>query len=131
MYIMFPIGWMYYFGTNLDSKFSVPDFWPRPEQQHKIPFERDEIESELQRLQRRRLALRERRLREEGFEQFRRERETGQVEGEGGLGVQEAVSGLRGFERAGEGGPLDRVGEDAAQVVQQTRKSWGDWVRGR
>lgn len=122
---------MYYFGTNLDSKFSVPDFWPRPEQQHKIPFERDEIESELQRLQRRRLALRERRLREEGFEQFRRERETVQVEGEGGLGVQEAVSGLRGFERAGEGGPLDRVGEDAAQVVQQTRKSWGDWVRGR
>lgn len=128
---MFPIGWMYYFGTNLDSKFSVPDFWPRPEQQHKIPFERDEIESELQRLQRRRLALRERRLREEGFEQFRREREMGRVEGEGeGLGVQEAVAGLRGFERT-EGGPLDRLGEGAAQDVQRTKKSWVDWVRGR
>lgn len=122
---------MYYFGTNLDAKFSVPDFWPRPEQQHKIPFERDEIESELQRLQRRRLALRERRLREEGFEQFRRERETGQVEGEGVLGVQEAVSGLRGFERPTEGGTLDRLGEGAAQSVEQTKKSWGDWVRGR
>ncbi|TID20033.1 hypothetical protein E2P81_ATG07338 [Venturia nashicola] len=135
MYIMFPIGWMYYFGTNLDSKFSVPDFWPRPEQQHKIPFERDEIESELQRLQRRRLALREKRLREEEFEKFRREREMGQVAGGGGgvdgsLGVQEAVSGLRGFERT-EGGPLDRLGDEAAQEVQRTKKSWGDWVRGR
>ncbi|KAE9978840.1 hypothetical protein EG328_001225 [Venturia inaequalis] len=135
MYIMFPIGWMYYFGTNLDSKFSIPDFWPRPEQQHKIPFERDEIESELQRLQRRRLALRERRLREEALEQFRRERAMGQVEGgeegEGGLGVHQAVAGLRGFERGTEGGSLDRLGEDAAQGVQQTKKSWRDWIGGR
>lgn len=130
MYIMFPIGWMYYFGTNLDSKFSIPDFWPRPEQQHKIPFERDEIESELQRLQRRRLALREKRLREEAFEQFKRERETGQMEGEERLGVQEAVSGLKGFGRT-EGGPLDRLEVGAVESVQQTRKSWGDWIRGR
>lgn len=45
---MFPIGFMYYFGTNLDSRFAVPDFWPRPEATYKIPFERDEIDAELE-----------------------------------------------------------------------------------
>lgn len=59
---MFPIGWMYYFGTNLDSRFAVPDFWPKPEQTHKIPFEKDEISGELERLKNRRLELRARRL---------------------------------------------------------------------
>ena len=48
MYIMFPIGFMYYFGTNLDSRFKVPDFWPKPESTYKIPFEREEIEAELE-----------------------------------------------------------------------------------
>jgi len=62
MYIAFPIAWMYYYGTNLDSRFSVPDFWPKPDQTHKIPFERDEIKSELERLKERRLYLKEKRL---------------------------------------------------------------------
>lgn len=66
MYIMFPIGIMYYFGTNLDEKFSVPDFWPKREETHKIPYDRKEIEEELERLKARRLAARARRLEFEG-----------------------------------------------------------------
>ena len=62
MYIMFPIGIMYYFGTNLDSRFSVPDFWPKPGETHTIPYEKDEIKEELERLKARRLAARARRL---------------------------------------------------------------------
>jgi len=65
MYILFPIGIMYYFGTNLDGKFTVPDFWPKPSQTHKIPFEREEIAAELERLKARRLALRQQRIEEE------------------------------------------------------------------
>lgn len=53
---------MYYFGTNLDQRFSVPDFWPKPEETHKIPFEREEMAQELQRLKERRLRLRQERL---------------------------------------------------------------------
>ena len=63
---MFPIGIMYYFGTNLDEKFSVPDFWPKKEETHKIPYDRKEIEEELERLKARRLAARARRLELEG-----------------------------------------------------------------
>ncbi|KAK3217242.1 hypothetical protein GRF29_1g2392777 [Pseudopithomyces chartarum] len=63
MYILFPIGIMYYFGTNLDGKFSVPDFWPRPEQTHRIPYEREEIKAELERLKARNLEMK--RIREE------------------------------------------------------------------
>jgi len=66
MYIMFPIGIMYYFGTNLDSRFATPDFWPKPGQTHTIPFEKDEITEELQRLKANRLAARQRRLQLEG-----------------------------------------------------------------
>ncbi|KAI9802037.1 MAG: hypothetical protein M1825_003093 [Sarcosagium campestre] len=62
MYIMFPIGIMYYFGTNLDNRFAVPDFWPKPDHSHKIPFDKDEIDSELMRLRRVRLERRARRL---------------------------------------------------------------------
>lgn len=62
MYVMFPIGVMFYFGTNLDSRFAVPDFWPKPEQANKVPLERDEIQAELERLRTRRLFLREQRL---------------------------------------------------------------------
>ncbi|KAI9711278.1 MAG: hypothetical protein M1820_002265 [Bogoriella megaspora] len=62
IYILFPIGIMYYFGTNLDGKFTTPDFWPKEGQTHKIPFEREDIQSELQRLKARRLAQRERRV---------------------------------------------------------------------
>jgi len=62
MYIMFPIGIMYYFGTNLDSRFAVPDFWPKPGQTHQLPYEREEISEELERLKQRRLAVRAQRL---------------------------------------------------------------------
>jgi protein PET100 len=62
MYIMFPIGIMYYFGVNLDSRFKVPDFWPKEGQTHRIPFEREEITEELQRLKQRRLAARAHRM---------------------------------------------------------------------
>jgi protein PET100 len=62
MYIMFPIAWMYYFGTNLENRFSVPDFWPKPEETYKIPFEKEDIHSELERLKNRRLERRARRL---------------------------------------------------------------------
>lgn len=57
MYILFPIGIMYYFGTNLDGKFNVPDFWPKEGQTHKIPFEREEIKRELERLKQRNLEV--------------------------------------------------------------------------
>lgn len=50
MYILFPIGWMYYFGTNLEERFSVPGFWPTTEQSHKIPESKEEIEQELTRM---------------------------------------------------------------------------------
>lgn len=57
---------MFYYGTNLDNKFSVPDFWPKAEQTNRIPFEKDEIKAELERLRRRRLLIREERIRREG-----------------------------------------------------------------
>jgi protein PET100 len=66
MYIMFPIAIMYYYGTNLDKRFSVPDFWPKPGQTNRVPFERDEIHAELERLKAKRLYLREKRLEREG-----------------------------------------------------------------
>lgn len=62
MYIMFPIGIMYYFGTNLDSRFAVPDFWPKPGETHQLPYEREEISEELERLKNRRLAIRAQRM---------------------------------------------------------------------
>jgi protein PET100, fungi type len=68
-YILFPIGIMYYFGTNLDKKFSVPDFWPSPESLHKIPTEKEDINAELERLKAKRLAMRQRRLAAEANEQ--------------------------------------------------------------
>ncbi len=73
---MFPIGWMYYFGTNLERRFAVPDFWPAPETTHKIPFERDELKAELERLRTRRLEARARRLQEAQSQ--------GEEKGEGG-----------------------------------------------
>lgn len=60
IYILFPIGWMYYFGTNLEERFAVPGFWPKPEQSHKIPFEREEIDKELERMKQLRAFKRER-----------------------------------------------------------------------
>lgn len=43
---------MYYFGTNLEDRFSVPGFWPTQEQGHKIPYEREDIKAEVERIQR-------------------------------------------------------------------------------
>lgn len=43
---------MYYFGTNLENRFSVPGFWPTQEQGHKIPYEREDIKAEVERIQR-------------------------------------------------------------------------------
>ncbi|QIX01674.1 hypothetical protein AMS68_007191 [Peltaster fructicola] len=65
MYILFPISMMYYFGTNLDNRFSVPDFWPSKDQTHKIPFDREERQKELERLRGIRLANRAKRLQAE------------------------------------------------------------------
>ena len=62
---MFPIGIMYYYGTNLDEKFSVPGFWPKPENTHRIPYEREEMDKLLDELKQKRLANRDRRLQEE------------------------------------------------------------------
>jgi len=59
---MFPIGIMYYFGTNLDNRFAVPDFWPKPEHANRVPHEREEIQAEIQRLRAKRLYNRDRRL---------------------------------------------------------------------
>lgn len=68
MYIIFPIGWMYYFGTNLDDRFSVPGFWPTAEQSHKIPLEKEEIDRELARMRTIEAVRRERRLQREAME---------------------------------------------------------------
>lgn len=88
MYILFPIGWMYYFGTNLENRFSVPDFWPSQEQSHRIPFERDEIRDEVMRIAR---ETRERELRK-GLDSAKmglvRRKE---VKPEGGGGGEESV----------------------------------------
>ena len=67
---------MYYYGTNLDNRFSVPDFWPKAEQTNKIPFEREEIKSELERLRQKRLFLREKRLEREQTREQRKENDS-------------------------------------------------------
>lgn len=59
---------MYYFGTNLDNRFSVKDFWPSESMTHRIPYERDEIRSELERLQKKRLEKRAARMEMEPLE---------------------------------------------------------------
>jgi protein PET100 len=68
MYVIFPIGWMYYFGTNLDERFSVPGFWPTAEQSHKIPLDKEEIDRELARMRTVDAVRRERRLQREAME---------------------------------------------------------------
>lgn len=64
MYVLFPIGWMYYFGTNLDDRFQVQGFWPTAEQSHKIPLDKEEIDKELARMRMVDGVRRERRERE-------------------------------------------------------------------
>ena len=53
---------MYYFGTNLENRFSVKGFWPTTEQSHKIPDSKEEIDQELSRMRVRDSILREKRL---------------------------------------------------------------------
>src|ERR1700761_2945617 len=67
MYVMFPIGIMWYFGTNLDSKFSVDGFWPTKEQSNRVPRERKDLDEELDRLKSLRLNLRQKRLEEDAL----------------------------------------------------------------
>lgn len=76
VYVMFPIVAMFYFGTNLDDRFTVRGFWPKKEESNQVPHEREEIRAELERLRARRLYLREQRL--------ERERQLGQTQGEDG-----------------------------------------------
>jgi protein PET100 len=38
----------FHFGTNIDGKFTVPDFWPEPGQMYKILYEHEEIAKELE-----------------------------------------------------------------------------------
>lgn len=96
MYIFFPIGWMYYFGTNLDQRFSVPDFWPAKEATNTIPFEREDITAELERLRAKRLEVRNRRLAVEGAAGANGEqgvRDLADMREAGVLGEQRAVQG--------------------------------------
>jgi protein PET100 len=67
---------MYYFGTNLENRFAVPDFWPKPENTHRIPFEKEEIHGELERLKQRRLARRAKRLEMEKEQQAAEQQES-------------------------------------------------------
>ena len=96
---MFPIAWMYYFGTNLEDRFNVPDFWPKPEATYKIPFEREEISSELERLRNRRLERRAQRLRENGETVAAAQADGSEAERRGG--VLEAVKTLNDAKRSG------------------------------
>ncbi|KAI0481012.1 hypothetical protein GGR56DRAFT_672057 [Xylariaceae sp. FL0804] len=88
-YVMFPIGFMYYFGTNLDDRFAVHGFWPTKEQSNQVPKDREEIQAELARLRARRLYLRERRLETEASVAAMRAERGGGGGGGGGNGVEE------------------------------------------
>lgn len=131
MYIMFPIGFMYYFGINLDSRFSVPDFWPKKHETHEIPFERDDIREEIERLKQRRLAARARRL---AMEEGEEERQGEQVVGENvrevleGRRRREHLSGTRVVGRR-EGGEEDgvAVGKDLVEEAKGKGGGWFGW----
>jgi protein PET100 len=56
---------MYYFGTNLDDRFNVKNFWPTAEQSHKIPLDKEEIDKELSRMRMVDTMRRERRQKEQ------------------------------------------------------------------
>lgn len=94
LYIMFPIGWMYYFGTNLENRFAVPDFWPRPEETHKLPYEREEQRELRDRL--REMRLEKRRLRGDAVEEPKAPAS--------GIGPQSATFGPGAIERWARGG---------------------------
>lgn len=56
---------MYYFGTNLDERFSVPGFWPKPEECNTVPHDRDEVRAEYERIVARQKLRQAKRLEEE------------------------------------------------------------------
>lgn len=51
---------MWYFGANLDDRFDVPGFWPRPEHTNRVPHSREEIKAEYERIVERQRILNER-----------------------------------------------------------------------
>jgi protein PET100, fungi type len=53
---------------HLLGRFSVNDFWPKPEQTNRIPYDREERDQLLEELKARRLAARDRRLAREAAE---------------------------------------------------------------
>jgi protein PET100, fungi type len=69
MYVMFPIGTMYYFGTNLDNRFSVPGFWPKPEECNTVPHDREELLAEYERIVAKQKLRQAKRLEEEKKQQ--------------------------------------------------------------
>lgn len=83
---------MYYFGTNLENRFSVPDFWPTQEQSHRIPFERDEIRDEVRRIARETRERQTRRGLEEAKLGIRRKGEEAKVDGGNEQGVERGGS---------------------------------------
>ena len=91
---------MYYFGTNLESRFTVPDFWPTAEGTHKIPFEKEELAEMGERLKRERLERRRRRLEREGGA------ERGVEMGMGAVG--KGVEGMEGEREGKDGGTFGR-----------------------
>lgn len=83
---------MYYFGTNEEAKFAVPDFWPKPHETHRIPFEREELKKlgeELKTVRLRKRDERRRREAEERGEVYIPEREI--LGGDGGRGGIDTV----------------------------------------
>lgn len=109
---------MYYFGTNLDQRFAVPDFWPKKDETNTIPFEREEIGEELERLRARRLEARRRRLIAEG-----RADELGEGQGE-----TKSSAVLKSLGRAGVEGGREQLQtlpqQQQQEVKEQGAKSW-------
>ncbi|KAL9609436.1 MAG: hypothetical protein Q9167_005791 [Letrouitia subvulpina] len=68
LYIMFPIGLMYYVGVDPGNRFAIPDWWPKADEGHKIPHDPDELKAEVLRMKAQRLEARRRRLEAEGLE---------------------------------------------------------------
>lgn len=56
---------MYYFGTNMDNRFSTPGFWPKPEESNRVPHSREEIKAEYERIVERQTLLKEKKAAEE------------------------------------------------------------------
>lgn len=83
MYLAFPIGWMYYFGTNLDARFNVPQFWPTQEQSHKIPYDSNDLKLEVRRIQQEAVQRQQKRRVEvdEALDAFKKERRGKEADG--------------------------------------------------